>query len=150
MRGGTAEPTSRDQHIRQKRDREKWMLKKVTERRKPLTRKRRRRGRADRRHLRQSETRNRARARGQEIIVATHNVRTMAMDGTHKVGRVVDVLSVYDRLGCDVIDLEERTCSLHPGCLLGVLYCTVLYCTVLYAVVSAVARVMVGRKGKTE
>ena len=39
-------------------------------------RKRRRRGRAE----------NRARARGRESTVATHNVRTMAVDGTHGVG----------------------------------------------------------------
>ena len=29
------------------------------------------------------------------------------MNGTHGVGRALDVLSVYDRLGCDVIDLQE-------------------------------------------
>ena len=31
----------------------------------------------------------------------------MAVDGTHGVGRALDVLSVYDRLGCDVIGLQE-------------------------------------------
>ena len=40
------------------------------------------------------------------MIVATHNVRTMAVDGTHGVGRALDVLSVYDWLGCDVIGLQ--------------------------------------------
>ena len=72
-----------------------------------LARKRRRRGRAERRRLQQSKRRNRARARGREIAIATHNVRTMAVDGTHGVGRVLDVLSVYDRLGCDIIGLQE-------------------------------------------
>ena len=72
-----------------------------------LARKRRRRGRAERRRLQQSKRRNRARARGREIAVATHNVRTMAVDGTHGVGRALDVLSVYDRLGCDIIGLQE-------------------------------------------
>ena len=86
-------------------DREKGTLYKVTERRKILARKRRRRGRAEQRLLRQSKTRNRARARGREITVATHNVRMMAVDGTHGVGRALDVLSVHDQLGCDVIDL---------------------------------------------
>ena len=38
--------------------------------------------------------------RGREITVATHNVRTMAVDGKHGVGRALDNLSVYDRLGC--------------------------------------------------
>ena len=31
----------------------------------------------------------------------------MAVDGTHGVGRALDVLSVYDRLGCDIIGLQE-------------------------------------------
>ena len=81
-------------------------MREVTNRRNVLTRKRRRRGRAERRLLRQRERRNRARARGREIIVATHNVRTMAVDGTHGVGRALDVLSVYNRLECDVIGLQ--------------------------------------------
>ena len=89
------------------RDRERQMKQKVANRRKVLARKRRRRGRAQRRLLRQSERRNRARARGREITVPTHDVRTMAVDGTHGVGRALDVLSVYDRLGCDVIGLQE-------------------------------------------
>ena len=74
---------------------------------KMLARKRPRRGRAERRRLQQNKRRNRARARGREIAVATHNVRTMAVDGTHGVGRALDVLSVYDRLGCDIIGLQE-------------------------------------------
>ena len=90
-------------------DRERTTREKVTNKRKFLERKRRRRGRAERRLLRQSERRNRARARGREIIVATHNVWTMAVVGTHGVGRALDVLSVYDQLGCDVIGLQE-TC----------------------------------------
>ena len=66
-------------------DRERGKIEKVTERRKILARKRRRRGRAERQLLRQSERRNQARARGWEITIATHNVRTMAVDGTHGV-----------------------------------------------------------------
>ena len=88
-------------------DREREMKEEVTNRRKFLARKRRRQGRAERRLLRQRERRNRARARGREITVATHNVRTMAVDGKHGVGRALDVLSVYDRLVCDVIGLQE-------------------------------------------
>ena len=91
------------------------MREEVTNGRKVLARKRRRRGRAERRLLRQSERRNRARARGQEIIVVTHNVRTMAVDGTHGVGRALDVLSVYDRLGCDVLGLQETRRSGHSA-----------------------------------
>ena len=80
-----------------------------------LARKRRRRGSAERRRLRQSKRSNRARARGQEIAVATHKVRTIAVDGTHGVGRALDVLSVYDRLGCDIIGLQETCCSGHSA-----------------------------------
>ena len=86
-------------------DSERRMRQKVTNRRKFLARKRRRRGRAEWRLLPQSERRNRARARGREITVATHDVRTMAVNGTHGVGRALDVFSVYDRLGCNVIGL---------------------------------------------
>ena len=96
-------------------DREREMREEVTNRRKVLARERRRRGRAERRFLRQRERRNRARARGREITVATHNVRTMAVDGKHGVGRALDVLSVCDRLGCDVIGLQETCLSGHSA-----------------------------------
>ena len=96
-------------------DRERKMREEVAHRRKILARKRRRRGRAKRRLLPQRERRNRAHARGREIVVATHNVRTMAVDGTHGVGRALDVSSVYDRLGCDVIDLQETRRSGHSA-----------------------------------
>ena len=92
-------------------DRERKMKEEVTNRRQFLARKRRRRGRAERRLLRQPERGNRARARGREITVAAHNVRTMAVDGKHGVGRALDVLSVYDRLGCDVRTRLECTPS---------------------------------------
>ena len=89
---------------------------KVTEKRKLLARKLRGRGRAKRCLLRQSKTRNRACARGREIIVATHNVRTMAVDGTHGVGRaLLDVLSMHGRLGCDVIGLQDTRRSGHSA-----------------------------------
>ena len=88
-------------------DRERGIREKVTNGRKFWARKRRRRGRAERRLLRQSERRNRARARGREITVATHSVRTMAVDWTHGLGRALDVWSVYDRLGCNLIGLQE-------------------------------------------
>ena len=88
-------------------DREGGKNEKVAKKRKIFGRKRRRRGRAERRRLRQSKRGNRARAGGLEIAVATHDVQTMAVDGTHGVGRALDVWSVYDRLGCDVIGLQE-------------------------------------------
>ena len=94
-------------------DRERGKIGKVEKRRKLLARKKRRRGRAERRRLRQSKRSNRARARGREIAVATHDIRTTAVDGTHGVGRALDVLSVYDRLGCGVIGLQETRRSGH-------------------------------------
>ena len=96
-------------------DRKREMRKEVKNKRKALARKRRRRGRAERRLLRQREMRNRARVRGREIIVATHNVRTMAVDRKHGVGRTLNVLSVCDRLGCDVIGLQETRRSGHSA-----------------------------------
>ena len=57
----------------------------------------------------------------------------------HGVGRALDVLSVYDRLGCDVIGLQETRRSGHSARL-------ATWCT---AAVSVVTK-MVGRKGKVE
>ena len=114
-RGGRLNP-GRETKIKGKNgDLEKEMKQKDANKRKVLARKRRRRGRAERRLLRQSERRNRARARGREIIVATHNVRTMAVDGTHGVGRALDVLSVYDRQGCDAIGPRDTRHSGHSA-----------------------------------
>ena len=96
-------------------DREREMREEVTNRRKFLERQRRRRGRAERRLLRQRKRGNRAGARGREITIATHNVRTMAVDGKHGVGRALDVLSAYGRLGCDVIGLQETRRSGHSA-----------------------------------
>ena len=135
-RGGTAKTKGRNG------DREREIKEEVKNRRKFMARKRRRRGRAERRLLRQHERRNRARARGRKLTVATHNVRTMAVDGKHGVGRALDVLSVYDRLRCDVIGLQETRHSGHSAfSQAGYL----VYC----AAVSAVTK-MVGRKGKVE
>ena len=39
----------------------------------------------------------------------------MAVDGKHGVGRALDVLSVYDRLGCDVIGLQKTRRSGHSA-----------------------------------
>ena len=112
-------------------DRERGIRDKVTEKRKFLAPKWRRQGRAERRLLRQSETRNRARARGREITVATHNVRMVAVDRTHRIGRALDVLNVYDRLGCEVMGLQKTRCSGHSAFTQAgyLVYCTVLYCS---------------------
>ena len=39
----------------------------------------------------------------------------MAVVRAHRVGRALDVLSVYDRLGCDVIGLQETRRSRHSA-----------------------------------
>ena len=88
--GGTAEQVV-SPNLRQERGHRRKVRTKSQKNRKFLARKRRQRGKAERRLLRQSERRNRARARGREITVATHNVRTMAVDETHGVGRALDV-----------------------------------------------------------
>ena len=82
--------------------------------------------------MRQKEIRNRVRARRQEITVATHNVRTIAVDGAHGVGRAIDVKSLYNRLGCDVIGQQETRRSGHsaffPGWPQYLVYCSVECC----------------------
>ena len=114
-RSRTAEPTLRDQSTRQERGQRNEIRDKVTKRKKYLVRKRRRRGRAEPCLLRQNEMRNRARARRWGIIVVTHNLRTMAVDGTHGVGRALEVLSVFGRLGCDVIGVPKTCRSRHSA-----------------------------------
>ena len=49
----------------------------------------------------------RGRARRRELILATHNVRTMAVDGKHGVGREAEVLSAYQEVRCDIVGLQE-------------------------------------------
>ena len=47
---------------------------------------------------------------------------------THGVGRALDILSVYDRLGCDVIGLQETRRSGHsPFSQAG--YLLIVYCS---------------------
>ena len=72
-----------------------------------LARKKRRRGRTRRRAARGRVSNDRERARRRELVIATHNVRTMAVDGKHGVGRAAEVLDVCQEMGCDVIGLQE-------------------------------------------
>ena len=69
--------------------------------------------------MRKSGTRNISRARIWEITVAKYYIRTWAVDVTDGVGRALDVLSVYDRLGVPSWDCREdssqRTLSFRPG-----------------------------------
>ena len=44
-----------------------------------------------------------------------HNIRTMAVDETHGIGQALDVLSDYDRVGCDGIGLQETRRNRHSA-----------------------------------
>ena len=94
------------------------------------------------RHLmRQKEPKNRTHVRRREITVSTHNVRTMAVEETNGVGQAIDVLIVFNRLGYDVIGLQDTLRSKHqPSSRLATRYT---------AAVSTVARI-VGRKCKVK
>ena len=136
-------PRRKINFIGRKGDRERRLIEEeVPKRRKCLARKQRRRGRAEGHLVQQQERRNRARARRRKITVATHNARTMAVDGTHGVGRAIDILSLHDRLECDAIGLQEIR-LIQPSSRLDQWY---IWCT---AVVGAVTR-MVGKKGQVE
>ena len=78
-------------------------------RKKVHARKKRRRERAGRRAARQQASNDRDRVRRRELAIATHNMRTMAVDGKHGVGRAAEVLDVYQEMGCDVIGLQETS-----------------------------------------
>ena len=108
-RGGTAEPTLRDQIQGKNEDRKSHREEEILRAQTEAPRQSREAPSAT------SKMRNRARAHGREITVGTQNVRTMAVDGTHGVGRVLDILCVYDRLGCDVISLQETRRSGHSA-----------------------------------
>ena len=67
----------------------------------------------------------------------------MAVDGTRTELDPLDVLSMYDRLGCYAIGRQETRRSGHSA------FTQAGYLVYSTAAVSAVAR-MVGRKGKVE
>ena len=81
------------------------------------TRKKRRKGRAGRRAARRQTTNDRDRARRRELVIANHNVWTMAVDGKHGVGRAAEVFDVYREMGCDIIGLQEMRRSGHSALL---------------------------------
>ena len=98
----------------------------VIKRKKVFAKKKRRRGRTRRRAARRQASNDRGRARRGELVIATHNVRTMAVDGKHGVGRAAEVLDVYQEMGCDIIGLQktkrsDKSALLQAGC---VVYCS--------------------------
>ena len=82
-------------------------VQKFFKRKKVFARKNRRRRRTRRRAARRQASNDRDQARRRELVIATHNVRTMAVDGKHGVGRAAEVLDAYQKMGCDIIDLQE-------------------------------------------
>ena len=80
-------------------------IQKIIKRKKVFARKKRRRGRTRRRAARRQAGNDRDRARRREFVIASHNVRTMAVDGKHGVGRAAEVLDVYQEMACDIIGL---------------------------------------------
>ena len=109
-RGGRAEPSSRDQKLRRERGQkleDRSLCTKKYKKKKVFARKKRRRGRTRRRAARRQASNDRDRARRRALAIATHNVRTMAVDGKHGVGRAAEVLDVYQEMGCDIVGLQE-------------------------------------------
>ena len=51
---------------------------------------------------------DRERAHKRNITVATHNVRMLAIDGKHGMGRAADVFGEYRQMGLDIIILQEK------------------------------------------
>ena len=70
-------------------------VRKITTTKTVVARKKRRREREGQRAARRQASNDRDRARRRELVVATRNMRTMAVDGKHGVGRAVEVLDVY-------------------------------------------------------
>ena len=93
------------------------------QKKKVFARKKRRRGRTRRRAARRQASNDRDRARRRELVITTHNVRTMAVDGKHGVGRAADV---YQEMGCDTIGVQETRCSGQSALLQAgyVVYCS--------------------------
>ena len=93
---------------------------------KVFAREKRRRGRTRRRAARRQAGNHRDRARRRELVIATHNVRTMAVDGKHGVGRAAEVLDMYQEMGCDIIGLQKMRRSGQSALLQAgyVVYCS--------------------------
>ena len=66
----------------------------VKKKRENLAAKHRRRGRQARREAEKDTPSDHKQARRQELLIATHTVRTIAVDGKHGVGRAAEVLGV--------------------------------------------------------
>ena len=101
-------------------------VQKVIKRKKVFAKKKRRRGRTIRRAARRQASNDRGRARRGGLAIATHNVRTMAVDGKHGVGRAAEILDVYQEMGYDIIGLQKTRRSGKSALLQAgyVVYCS--------------------------
>ena len=128
-RGGRAEPSSRDQKLRRERGQkleDRSLCTKNYFKKEVFARKKRRRGRTRRRAARRQAGNDRDRACRRELVIATHDMWTMAVDGKHGVGRAAEVLDVYQEMGCYIIGLQETRRSGQSALLQAehVVYCS--------------------------
>ena len=92
---------------------DRWTKQKISNIKKRLARKGRRRARLERqRNAKTSQNVARARSRTRELIVATWNVRSMSLTGRRRAGHAEVLLQKCKVLGCDVIELQETR---RPG-----------------------------------
>ena len=92
---------------------DRWTKQKISNRKKRLARKGRRRARPEMR--RDAKTRQnvaRARSRTGELSVATWNVRSLSLMGRRGAGHAEVLLQKFKVLGCDIIGLQETR---RPG-----------------------------------
>ena len=92
---------------------DRWTKQKISNRKKRLARKGRRRARPEmRRNAKTSQNVARARFRTGELNVATWNVRSLSLTGRRGAGHAEVLLQKYKVLGCDIIGLQETR---RPG-----------------------------------
>ena len=92
---------------------DRWTKQKISNIKKRLAGKRRRRARPERRrNAKTSQNVARARSRNGELNVATWNVRSLSLTGRHGAGHAEVLLQKCKVLGCDVIGLQETR---RPG-----------------------------------
>ena len=92
---------------------DRWTKQKISNRKKRLARKGRRRTRPERRrNAKTSQNVARARSRTGELNIATWNVRSLSLTGRRGAGHAEVLLQKCKVLGCDVIGLQETR---RPG-----------------------------------
>ena len=109
-RSRRAEYSLRDQNLRRERGQESEdtsIYKQSYTTKECFSRKRKRRGRAGRRAAQRQASIDRDRARNKELIIATHNVRIVAVEGKHGVDRAAEVLDVYQKMNYDMVDSQK-------------------------------------------